>query len=69
MAEAFDDGFEFHRLKPDLMLIEVWRAAERYAYPFPTSEPSADADNLARDFVAGYQAARKQRDEATQEGV
>ena len=70
MAEAFDDGFEFHKLKPDLMLIEVWRRANDYARPFPIPDQTEDdARQLARAFVEGYQAARKQRDEHNAEGV
>lgn len=49
---AYDRGFELFRREPNLLLIEVCRRA-------PTENPA--------EFVAGYIAARRQRDEYQRE--
>ena len=54
---AFDCGFDEYTAMPDLLLVEVWRVA---------STMTANRVD-AHAYVEGYQAARRQRDEAAEE--
>ncbi len=60
MTETFfDQGYDQYKTKPDLKLIEVWRLACSLT----------DTMDGPYDFVEGYTAARKHRDEAQAENV
>lgn len=56
-STCFDAGYDLHQGLPDLLLAEVWR----------TACALTPDHNEARAFVEGYQAARKQREDAQAE--
>ena len=54
MNKFFDQGYDEYKDAPDLMLIEVWRRAFT----------AIGADMGVQDFVNGYIAARKHREDS-----
>ena len=64
MTDAFDDGFNLFKSEPDLTLTEVWRMKPIKVESFAEAK-AARAEQ--EEFVAGYQAARRQHDAFLQE--
>lgn len=56
MTDKFEEGYELYLRNPDLMLVEVWHCT------LPTWSRSEQ-----EDFVMGYIAMRRRRDERAQE--